>query len=242
MQSQPQEFLEQSHRWEKVLSKQESFSTKVLGWPIVIGLLLLVAAPVVSQNNPSSYILQIASGILCDGGDSSNCPAVVKSARGDSYEMSGAGTFETQNKSAHASGSFVHKAPSGDVFDAGVWIATGLVSFESYGITRGALHQNGVNLRLRSSGLRTSSMSSSLVPTGGLAVFSILLVPMSGKPKTALLQVNCASGNVPDQRSIEGIRLTIEKNGGDFSEEAGGRVMFLATPAKAPSPSLRASP
>ena len=89
--------------------------------------LLLIARPVVSQNNPSNYILQIAAGILCDGGDSSTCPAVVKSARGDSYEMSGAGTLETQNKSVHASGSFVHKAPGGDVLDAGVWIATGLV-------------------------------------------------------------------------------------------------------------------
>jgi hypothetical protein len=226
------------------LSTQKFFFSKVLGRPVVIGLaLFLIARPLVSQNNPSNYILQIAAGILCDGGDSSNCPAVVKSARGDSYEMSGAGTFEPQNKSVHASGTFVHKAPSGDVFDAGVWIATGLISFESYGITRAALHQNAVNLRLRSSGPRASPMPSSPVPTGGLAVFNIRLVPMSGTPKAAVLQVNCASGNVPNQRAVEGIRLTIEKNGGDFSEEAGGRVMFLATPpSKAVSPSLRASP
>lgn len=237
------EFFDRSHRG-GVLSTQKWLSTGILARPALMGLaLLLVAAPVVSQNNPSNYIFQIAAGLLCDGGDSSNCPAVVKSARGDRYEMSGAGTFDTQNKSVHASGTFVHKAPSGDVFDAGVWIATGLVSFNSYGITRAALHQNGVNLRLRSSGPQRSPMSSSPVPTGGLAVFYVRLVPMSGTPKTAVLQVNCASGNVPDQHSTEGIRLTIEKNGGDFSEQAGGRVMFVATPPpKAVSPTLTASP
>ena len=56
----------------------------------------------------------------------------------------------------------------------------------------------------------------------------------------AVLQVNCALGDVPRERSVEGIRLNIERNGGEFSEEAGGRVMFLAmtpgmsTPVKAP--------
>jgi hypothetical protein len=37
---------------------------------------------------------------------------------------------------------------------------------------------------------------------------------------------------------VEGIRLNVERNGGEFSEEVGGRLMFLAmrpevsTPAK----------
>jgi len=210
---------------------------RILGPSAVVSLaLMLVAGPVVSQNNPSDYIFLIAAGALCDSVDSSACPAVVKSASGDSFEMSGAGTLEIQNKSVRASGTFAHKAPSGNVLDAGVWIATELVSFHSYGIARGALHQNGVELRLRTSGPQRLPMSSGPVPTGGLAVFYVRLVPMSGIAKTAMLQVNCASGNVPDERFVEGIRLTIENNGGDFSEEAGGRVVFLATRPKVPSP------
>jgi hypothetical protein len=42
-----------------------------------------------------------------------------------------------------------------------------------------------------------------------------------------VLQVNCALGDAPPGRSIEGIRLTLEKNGTEFSEEGSGRVMFL---------------
>jgi hypothetical protein len=33
---------------------------------------------------------------------------------------------------------------------------------------------------------------------------------------------------VPRERSVEGIRLTLEKNSSEFSEEMGGRVMFLS--------------
>jgi hypothetical protein len=61
---------------------------------------------------------------------------------------------------------------------------------------------------------------------------------MSGPSKIAVLQVNCALGDVPRERSVEGIRLNVERNGGEFSEEVGGRVMCLAmrpevsTPAK----------
>ena len=218
------------------MAKQEVFSTRTSGWLAAAGLILtLVAGPVVGQNNPSHYIFLIAAGTLCDSGDSSACPAVVKSTRGDSYEMSGAGTLETQNKSVHASGTFAHKSPDGNVLDTGVWIATGLVSFASYGITRGALNQNGAEHPLRPSGPQRLPMVSGPVPTGGLAVFYVLLVPTSGRSKAAVLQVNCAAGNVPDERSVEGIRLSVENNGGEFSEEAGGRVVFLATPLKAPS-------
>jgi len=44
----------------------------------------------------------------------------------------------------------------------------------------------------------------------------------------AMLQLNCALGDVPRERSVEGIRLAFERNGSEFSEEVGGRVMFLS--------------
>jgi len=44
----------------------------------------------------------------------------------------------------------------------------------------------------------------------------------------AVLQVNSTLGYVPRERSVEGIRLYLEKAGAEFSEEISGRVMFLA--------------
>jgi len=52
--------------------------------------------------------------------------------------------------------------------------------------------------------------------------------------------VNCALGDVPRERSVEGIRLTLERSNSEYSEEINGRVMFFAmapgmsTPVKAP--------
>jgi len=67
------------------------------------------------------------------------------------------------------------------------------------------------------------------VPTGGLAVLRIRRLPLQGPSRNAVLQVNCTLGDVPRERSVEGIRLSIEGNASDFSEEGSGRVMFLAT-------------
>jgi hypothetical protein len=50
----------------------------------------------------------------------------------DSYEMSGAGTFEAQNKSVKAAGTFTHKSPNGNLLETGVWLAGDLASFDSY--------------------------------------------------------------------------------------------------------------
>jgi hypothetical protein len=52
-------------------------------------------------------------GFLCDGNDASTCPATAKAIQGDSYEMSGAGTFDPQNKSVKAAGTFSHKSADG---------------------------------------------------------------------------------------------------------------------------------
>jgi hypothetical protein len=86
------------------------------------------------------------------------------------------------------------------------------------------------------------------MPVGGLAVLRIRLLPMSGLPINATLQVNCALGKVQTERSVEGIRLTYEKGGPEFDEEIGGRTMFLLTgpgasaAAKAPAPEVETNP
>ena len=64
--------------------------------------IFLLAFPVLAQNDSSNYVFLLASGFLCDPGDSSTCPARAKANQGDSYELSGAGTFNAQNRSATA--------------------------------------------------------------------------------------------------------------------------------------------
>jgi hypothetical protein len=80
------------------------------------------------------------------------------------------------------------------------------------------------------------------MPAGGLAVFRIRLLPMSGLGRTALLQLNCALGKVPDEHSTDGIRLAFEGGGAAFDEEVSGRTMFvLARLAANPPPKSAAT-
>jgi hypothetical protein len=86
------------------------------------------------------------------------------------------------------------------------------------------------------------------MPAGGLAVLRIRLLPLWGLAKNATLEVNCAIGKVPPERSVEGIRLTLEKGSGEFDEEVSGRSLFLLTrpgasaAAKAPAPEAETNP
>jgi hypothetical protein len=73
-----------------------------------------------------------------------------------------------------------------------------------------------------------SKVLSGPMPTGGLAVFRIQLLSLSGAAKTGLLEMNCALGYVPPERSVEGIRVSLEGERDEYSEEIGGRVMFLS--------------
>ena len=198
--------------------------------------LVLSSLPTMAQSTDSNYILILASGFLCDSSDSSTCPATTKSSLGDTYELSGAGTFDTQNKSVKAAGTFTHKAPNGNVLETGVWLASELVSFASYGAAPNARPRQGMGFGPRPWGPRRTPLNRGAMPTGGLAVFQIRLLPLRAPSRGALLQVNCALGELPPQRSVEGIRLRLDKNGTEFSEEVSGRVMFLLSPSEVGAP------
>lgn len=204
-------------------------SALITAWVAVSSLILFLGAgsarPQISSTN---YALVVASGFLCDSGDSGSCPAVAKSVNGDSYEISGAGTFDPQNKSIKAAGTFNHKTTNKSVLETGVWTASDLISFDSYGIAPAAFTQKGPSFGRQQTGSQRLPMRPGSLPTGGLAIFRISLTPRSGTTKAAVLQVNCTLGNVPRERSVEGIRITLEKNNFEYSEEANGRVIFLA--------------
>jgi hypothetical protein len=224
------------------MSSQKLFANLVIAWLAAPSLAIwLGAGPALAQSAAANYTFLVGAGFLCDSGESAPCPAVVKSAQGDSYEVSGAGTLATQSKTVTAAGTFTHKSASGNVLETGVWTAGELVSFESYGIAPGALMGAGSAFGLRRFGPMRSRMFSGSVPAGGLAVFRIRLLPVWGVSKAATLEVNCALGKVPDERLTEGIRLAFGAGGVEFAEEVSGRTVFLLT-RPAADPASKAPP
>ena len=180
-----------------------------------------------AQRGPTNYTFVVASGFLCDPAEAVDCRAVAKSANGDSYQLSGAGTFSTQGKTVMAAGTYSHQSANGAVLEAGVWLANELLSFDSYGVAPNALPRAVSGFGRGPAGQRHLPTVPGSLPTGGLAILRIRLLPVSGTETTAVLQVNCAVGDPPPDRSIDGIRLSLGRNGPEFSEEGSGRVMFL---------------
>jgi len=193
----------------------------------------LCTGAVWAQAKSANYAFLVGSGFLCDPNSASACAATAKADPGDSYEMSGAGRFDAEAKSVEAAGTFAHKSTNGYVLEAGVWVASELVSFRSYGAAPGALPQEALPFRSSLFGAKRSPLHLGAVPTGGLAVFRIRLLSLSGAATDALLEVNSALGQVPSERSIEGIRLTLTGTTSKFSEVEGSRVIFLSVPFEA---------
>jgi hypothetical protein len=223
---------------EKVMSKRMSRqkTSTILLLAIVAASMLsmfLGGDPIIAQNTSPEYTFLVAAGFLCDSG---NCPAGAKSVNGDAYEITGAGTFNPQSKSVSAAGTFTHKIPNGTVVETGVWTSNQLISFDVYGAAPNALRQKGIAAGVPGFRPNLSPMSVNPVPVGGLAIFHIRLLPASGMPMSAVLQVNCALADAPRDRSADGIRLKLEKSPTEFSEELGGSVMFLAMPPQSPAP------
>jgi hypothetical protein len=180
----------------------------------------------------ANYNFLIASGFLCD--DSAACPAVARASNGETIEINGAGTLGLAGKSVTAAGAFTEKTPAGDIVNTGVWTATGLVSFSSYGIAPRALLVDYPRLRTlglfpMGKGMMPGPMASLMagpVAADGLAVIRIRLLPDAGTPSDGLLRVNCAKGKVPAEEQSDGVRLTIT-GGPVFDEQVSGRTVFL---------------
>src|ERR1019366_263764 len=129
---------------EGVMSNQNVFSTLMVTWVALPSLAMFLATgSAKAQNSSAQYTFLVASGLLCNPDDSATCPVVVKSANDDTYEMSGAGMFDAQGKSVTAAGTFAHKSSDGTVLETGVWIASRLISFDSYGIAPSPLMGGG---------------------------------------------------------------------------------------------------
>jgi hypothetical protein len=183
--------------------------------------------PVSADSSSANYNLLVGSGFLCDQNDSSTCPAVARAANGDTIEISGAGTISLANKSVTAAGAFTQKSSAGEILSTGVWTASELLSFKSYGIAPGALMREAQKFRSSQFSPLGLGMLAGPLPAGGLALLHIRLLPDTGGPKDGLLQVNCAKGRAPENQQEDRIRLAIQGGGPTFDERVTGRTLFL---------------
>jgi hypothetical protein len=189
-----------------------------------------------SPGATGNYNFLIASGFLCDPNDSAACPAVARASDGETVEITGAGSLS--GKSVIAVGSFTEKTSNGYIVTTGVWTATGLMSFESYGIDPGALLREHPQFRrltpLPIGRMMPGPMAGPMarlmagpIAAGGVAVIRIRLLPDAGTPTDAVLWVNCAKGKVPEDEQGDGVRLTIEGGGRVFDQQVSGHTVFL---------------
>jgi len=184
-------------------------------------------------NTTANYNFLIASGFLCD--DSTACPAVAKADNGETIEITGAGTLGLANKSVTAAGAFTEKAANGGIVTTGVWTATQLVSFDSYGLDPGALLRDYPQFRrpgpfpmgrAMMPGGPMAGLMAGPIAAGGVAVIRIRLLADAGSSGDGLLRVNCAKGKVPEDEQSDGVRLDIT-GGPAFDEQVSGRSVFL---------------
>lgn len=176
------------------------------------------------------YNFLIGSGFLCDPPGAEVCPAVARASTAETIEISGAGTLGSEGTSVTAAGTFIEKTPDGYIITTGVWTATGLVSFEPYGLDPTARQREYPQFRTLPMGKMAGPIAAIMtgpMAVGGLAVIRIRLLPDAGTPADAVLRVNCAKGNVPQDASSDGVKVTIDGGGAVFDEQVRGRTLFL---------------
>jgi hypothetical protein len=209
------------------MPRHRVFSTLVISGVMAFLVLVTSASPVLADNAPANYNFLVASGFLCDPNDSTTCPAVARAANGDTIELSGAGTLSLANKSITAGGAFTRKSSTGEIVATGVWTATELLSFKSYGMAPGALMREPQKFRSSRLFPLGLGMLAGPMPAGGLALIGIRMLPDVGRPNEAILQVNCARGKVPPNQQGDGVRLAIQDEGVKFDQKVSGRTVFM---------------
>ena len=209
------------------MRKHKEISLVIITAAVMILVPLLPASPVPADNSSANYNLLVAAGYLCNATNSGSCPAVAQAANGDSVELSGVGMLNPSSKTVTAMGAFTHKRSNGEIVETGIWKATELMKFDSYGIAPGALMRD--KRPTKSLGMYSMGLLTGPLPTGGLALLRIQLLPDVGKPKDAILQVNCAIGKVPENQQGDGIRLAVKADDLKFDQKVSGRTMFTLT-------------
>jgi hypothetical protein len=183
-----------------------------------------------SFEGPANYTFLVAAGVVCDSSESGGCPAVVKSTNGDGYRLSGAGTFSARGGTAAGAGTFTHETSLGVSLESGVWVLEQLVTFDSYGLGPSAILKDPKVIRPARLGSRRMPGPIQSMAAGGRAVFRVRMLPIVGPPRMATLEINCAVGQPPSERQVDGIKLAFDGGGLQFEEQGPPHSLFMVGP------------
>ena len=130
-------------------------------------------------------------------------PNVSQASNGDRVAITGRGTISVNPKSAEAAGTFTHRTSGGALVGAGVWRATDLLEYQSYGC--GVVHN-----------FPTPGATTPLPPNwcGGAIKMRVTATPSGTSLNIdAILTIFCIIGPNPpnshDDPSGEGITLVV---------------------------------
>ena len=151
-----------------------------------------------ADSGTQNFLYFAGAGPVCALGPGA-CPDVARADNGDTVDITGSGMLSIHDKTVTGGGTFVHRAPDGAVRAKGTWMATALLSFNSFG-TEADLPPNLF---------------------GGLARIRVHL----SAGIDAILEIDCEIGKAPDGHS-EGVRLVVD-NGLNFNQKVSGFTVFV---------------
>jgi len=177
---------------------------------VLAGLLVACFAPFGWGQTTTVRNFLVASGYICDL-VANECPATEKAADGGTVEINGVGNFTTPANTIAATGAYTTRDSSGVKLDDGLWTATSLVSYKSYGVDQNTPPREG-----------------------GLAQMNIqLFSDFGGAPINAVLYVNCSDGNPPKGFTKDFIKLNIT-GGESYSTYVRAVTVYTPLPATIP--------
>ncbi|MEK6860720.1 MAG: hypothetical protein AABY07_02000 [Nanoarchaeota archaeon] len=170
---------------------------------LILFVALFVITSVTAAHENVNYDYLIGNEFLEEFG-----PVMAKARNGDTIEFKGGGTFSTKPKTATGTGTFIHRNADGDIIGAGVWTATDLITFKSYG--SGSFQELPAEFE------------------GGRALIRVYLDPDPRIPGfNGVLKVTCLLGNKIPPKAQEGVQLLVRDAKINFNREMGGATLFI---------------
>lgn len=175
----------------------------ILASLMVVFLAIFLVVPnqtLASHNEAENYQFLVGTQFL-------HGPAIAQADNGDTIEITGEGSINTNSRSASGGGNFTHKDSLGNVIASGSWIATELRSYRAYG--NGTPQSTPANFE------------------GGRARLRVQLTPSgtSGVTLEGFLIVDCLLGD-PPSNAFEGVRLVVKRMI-NFDESLSGETLFI---------------
>lgn len=162
----------------------------------------LVSTKFVSANENVNYDFFIGSGPIEEFGR-----VITMAGNGDTIEVRGNGTFSTKPKTVNGGGTFIHRDKNGHILGTGVWTATRLISFTSFG--SGSVQGLPANFE------------------GGQALMQIYIDPDARVPGfDGTIKISCELGHFPSWVH-EGVRVAVRGVPINFNREKSGATLFV---------------